>query len=236
MSLPEDAEGSCQSASQLAAAPCLCEPGTQDPSTQPRDELLSRVGQLTRRLYEILRELGYDRDIERAVNAVPDARQRVDYVLRMTEQAATRSLNAVEIARPLQEQIEARAGQLALDWERFFCSRLDHEAVWQLAEDTCRFLEGARQSALATSAQLHEILIAQEFQDLTGQVIRKLAQAVLDLEQQLLKLLIEQVQPTKRQQLKESSVLDGPVIDADLRQDVVTSQEQVDDLLESLGF
>jgi chemotaxis protein CheZ len=83
---------------------------------------------------------------------------------------------------------------------------------------------------------LVEILMAQEFQDLTGQVIRKLAQAVHDLEQQLLKLLLDQTPSVKRHQYKESGLLDGPVVGAEGRADVVTNQQQVDDLLESLGF
>jgi chemotaxis protein CheZ len=209
---------------------------SSETDTQSRDELISGVGQLTRKLHELLRELGYDRDIKRAAHAAPDARQRLDYVATITEQAATRSLNAVEIARPLQERLGSDAERLSLAWERFFAAQLDQDAVWQLAEETCRFLEDARRAAHTTGSQLIEILMAQEFQDLTGQVIRKLTQAMHDLEQQLLKLLLDQTPPLKRQQFEDSGLLSGPVVEPEGRVDVVTSQQQVDDLLESLGF
>jgi chemotaxis protein CheZ len=202
----------------------------------PHDELISSVGQLTRRLHEILRELGYDRGIEQAAQAVPDARDRLSYVASITEQAATRSLNAVEIARPMQERLGVDAGRLAQAWEAFFLARLEPEGMCQLAEDTCRFLELVHQTAQTTGAQLLEIVMAQEFQDLTGQVLRRLTHAVHEIEQQLVKLLINQAPAAKRQQFEESGLLSGPVIDAEGRTDVVTSQQQVDDLLESLGF
>jgi chemotaxis protein CheZ len=236
MSEPEQPDGAGAGLSRSDTAPgCPGVPGA-GLTAQSRDELLSGVGQLTRKLHEILRELGYDRDIERAAHAAPDARQRLDYLASITEQAATRSLTAVETARPLQEQLGSDAQRLILAWERFFTTRLRQDALWQLAEDTCRFLEGARTVAQVTGDQLIEILMAQEFQDLTGQVIRKLIHAVHDLEQQLLKLLLDQTPALKRQQCEDGGLLNGPVIATDGRPDVVTSQQQVDDLLESLGF
>jgi chemotaxis protein CheZ len=205
-------------------------------SRRDHEALVSRVGQLTRRLHEILRELGYDQQIERAAQAVPDARERLSYVATITEQAATRSLNAVEIARPLQERLGEDAQRLARAWEPFFSAQLDREGVWQLAEQTNGFLESVRHAAAATATQLLEVVMAQEFQDLTGQVLRKLTQVVHDIEQQLLTLLLDQASAQTRRAVEESGLLNGPVIDGDGRTDVVTSQAQVDDLLESLGF
>jgi chemotaxis protein CheZ len=214
--------------------------GAAAPATQAgqgqHDDLVSRVGQLTRRLHEILRELGYGEEIERAAQALPDARERLSYVASVTEQAATRSLSAVEIARPLQERLGADAQVLALAWEAFFSAHLDREGIWQLAEKTTRFLESAQQVAAVTAAQLIEVLMAQEFQDLTGQVVRKLTHAVHEIEGQLLTLLLDQAPTHTRQAVRDSGLLDGPAIGGDGRTDVVTSQQQVDDLLESLGF
>jgi chemotaxis protein CheZ len=229
-------EGSQRDASSEQAPEVRDAESCAQAHSPPNDGLISSVGQLTRRLHDILRELGYDRGIERAAQVVPDARDRLSYVASITEQAATRSLNAVEIARPMQERLGVDAGRLAQAWEAFFLARLDPEAMCQLAEDTCRFLEVVRHTAQATAAQLLEILMAQEFQDLTGQVLRRLTHAVHEIEQQLLKLLIDQAPAAKRQQFEENGLLSGPVVDAEGRTDVVTSQQQVDDLLESLGF
>ena len=87
----------------------------------------------------------------------------------------------------------------------------------------------------ATNAQLMEIILAQDFQDLTGQVIKKVLEAAQNLESQLLSLLIATTPEDKRQAVAPG-LLNGPVVNASGRSDVVTSQEQVDDLLESLGF
>ena len=73
------------------------------------EEMLARVGQMTRSLHESLRGLGFDQLIERASHDIPDARDRLDYVARMTEQAAQRVLNATDAAGPLQETKIGRA-------------------------------------------------------------------------------------------------------------------------------
>jgi chemotaxis protein CheZ len=205
-------------------------------TTAPNDALVSKVGQLTRKLHETLRELGYDRALESAVHQIPDARERLTYVADMTEQAATRTLGAVEAARAIQAGVDSEAASLILAWERFFEARVGTQELWQLAEETSRFLHAVRQQGHATNAHLLEVMMAQEFQDLIGQVIRKVTQAAQDLERQLLELLVDSVSPEKRQQFEESGVLLGPVINGAGRNDLVTSQSQVDDLLESLGF
>ena len=83
--------------------------------------------------------------------------------------------------------------------------------------------------------QALEIIMAQDFQDLTGQVIKKVVEMVQGLETQLLGLLLEAM-PEQRKAEAPEGLLNGPVISSAGRGDVVTSQAQVDDLLESLGF
>ncbi len=199
-------------------------------------QLISQVGQLTRRLHDTLRELGYHHAVERAADAVPDARQRLSYVAALTEQAATRTLVAAERARAMQDQVSRDAAQLGAAWEEYFGGNSGPTELWQLAEQTWEFLQALQGRTAATSAQLLEVVLAQEFQDLTGQVIRRVIEAAQDLEQQLLALLIDGAAPQVRVQIQHSGKLAGPVTDADGRSDVVTSQAQVDELLESLGF
>lgn len=80
-----------------------------------------------------------------------------------------------------------------------------------------------------------EIILAQDFQDLAGQVIKKIVELVQGLESRLLAVLLEAM-PAERKAETPDGLLDGPVINAGGGRDVVANQKQVDDLLESLGF
>jgi chemotaxis protein CheZ len=205
------------------------------PESCPADKVVEQVGHLTRRLHETLRELGWDRTIESAAQAIPDARQRLAYVAVKTEEAAMRCLNAIDAAKPLQAELEANAGVLAGEWDKVFDGTLGADQFRGLAEHTRAYLRRVPQHTAATQAQLTEIMMAQDFQDLTGQVVKKLSVTVQQLENELIGLLIANVSPEKREAAQSAGLLEGPVV-TDGRSDVVTGQAQVDELLESLGF
>lgn len=198
-------------------------------------DVINRLGQLTRTLHDSLRELGYDRMLEKAAQAIPDTQDRLQYIADMTEKAASRTLAATEAAQPIQEDIGAQADTLASDWDRLFASELSVDEFKALAGRTREFLRGVPDRTRATNGHLLEIMMAQDFQDLTGQVIKKMMEMTRQVEKQLLELLLDQL-PQERKDAIEASGLAGPVIKADGLQDVVTDQKQVDDLLESLGF
>lgn len=197
------------------------------------DAVFNRIGVMTRQLHDTLRELGYDRSLHEMAHAIPDARQRLSYIAEMTEQAASKVLNATDIAKPIQDKVEADAGALKARWDRLYANQLSPDEFRQLAGETRDFLGSVVTSSRDTGTQLMEIMMAQDFQDLTGQVIKKVVDLAQNLEQQLLQVLIEAI-PAERK--VEDSLLNGPVINAVGRDDVVSNQEQVDDLLESLGF
>lgn len=197
-------------------------------------EVISRVGQMTRALHDAMRGLGIDKKLESAAAAVPDARDRLAYVASMTEQAASRALNATEIARPIQDQLALEAETLSMRWDSLFQTQPGVEAFKMLVENTRDFLRAVPGRAQATNAELTEVMMAQEFQDLTGQVIKKVADVTHDLESQLLQLLVEHAPAERR--VEATGLLNGPVINAGGRTDIVANQEQVDQLLESLGF
>jgi chemotaxis protein CheZ len=203
---------------------------------QQADKVISQIGHLTRKLHDALRELGYDRPLQEAAHAIPDARERLAYVATMTEQAAVRALNAIETAKPIQDRLGAEASALAQDWERVFKRDLGIEEFKALAERTRVYLLAVPAQTEATNAQLMDIMMAQDFQDLTGQVIKKIADISQDVERQLLQLLVENCPPERRGSAQSPGLLNGPVVSPAGRSDVVTSQTQVDDLLESLGF
>jgi chemotaxis protein CheZ len=201
--------------------------------TEPYD-IFKRVGVLTRNLHDALRELGYDKSIDQAVGALPDARARLTYIANLTGQAAEKALTKAELGLGIQQQVEADAVRLSGGWDELFAGRMSLEQFKETARETHEFLRGLPQRSSSAGALFTDIMLAQDFHDLTGQVIGKIASIAQNIEDQLVKLLIDATPPEKREEV-ESTWLNGPVIDAK-RDDVVTNQGQVDDLLASLGF
>ncbi len=201
----------------------------------PQDLAFNRIGHMARQLHDSLRGLGYDKMLEDTAKQMPDAQQRLTYIAQMTEQAASRVLNATDIAKPIQDELLARSEALAARWDKMFANQLSVDEFKSLATDSRAFFLQAPGKIKATNDQLTEIMMAQDFQDLTGQVIKKVVEMVQGLEGQLLSVLIE-VMPEERKAAAPEGLMNGPVINAGGRADVVTTQSQVDDLLESLGF
>jgi len=195
--------------------------------------VFNEIGHLTRALHDSLRELGYDKKLQSAASAIPDARDRLNYIATMTQAAAERVLNATEATQPVVDKIESGAKNLAGEWQKLFDNKLDVDQFKELASQTHSYLLEVPKHTKQTSANLTEIMMAQDFQDLTGQVIKKIMEVTQGLEQQLLALLVHNAPPSVK---LDPSLLNGPVVNAAGRNDVVTSQAQVDDLLESLGF
>lgn len=197
-------------------------------------EMYTRVGQMTRKLHDALHELGYDKSLERAASTIPDAKDRLAYIASLTENAAMRALNATDQAGPHQDSMEKGAAALSLGWDKLYTGSLSVDEFKLLAQHTRDYLASVPTHTQATRTQLMEIIMAQDFQDLTGQVIKKIVEMVQHMESELLAFLMEF--SDKKVENKDSSLLNGPVVKAEGRTDVVTSQQQVDDLLESLGF
>lgn len=203
------------------------------------DDVHQRLGQLTRMLHDALRELGYDRELTGTREQLPDARDRLAYIARVTGEAAEKVLNAVDRARSVQQQLAAQAGDLQRRWAAVAAyAGADRgratPAGRALVDETCAFFERVGGQADATNAILTDIMLAQDFHDLTGQVIRRVVALAQTLEEQLVKLLIETT-PGSAQRPGVPERLEGPVVDP-TRHDVVKSQADVDDLLASLGF
>ena len=199
------------------------------------DKVINQIGHMTRTLHDALRELGYDKNLEKAASSIPDARDRLNYVATLTEKAAERVLNATDAAQPVVEKIEIESQRLSKEWQKLFDNKLDVEQFKSLAAQTRSFLDDVPKQTKATNAYLMEIMMAQDFQDLTGQVIKKIVEVTQQMEKQLVELLLENP-PSTANPDAYSGLLNGPVVNAAGRSDVVASQDQVDELLESLGF
>ena len=200
-----------------------------------QEEVLVRVGQMTRTLHDSLRGLGFDKLIEKAAHDIPNARDRLDYVAKLTEQAAQRVLNATDAAGPLQEKIDVGASEIAANWQSVMNAPFSEPQYREMAERTLEYLDQTRNATDVTRQHLMDIMMAQDFQDLTGQVIKKVTELAHGLEQQLVQLLIDYAPPDVRREAA-SGLLNGPQINPNGNSEVVADQEQVDDLLDSLGF
>jgi chemotaxis protein CheZ len=192
-----------------------------------QEDLYHHVGRLTRQLHDALRELGYDREIESAVGSLPDARNRLSYISRLTGEAAEKVLNSVDETKAELSQLSGGAREMAVSL------RSDPVAAVASGRLMC-FLDEVGQSSTRADAHLTEIMLAQDFHDLTGQVVAKVVTLANDLEGSLVKLLVQVVPEDQIHKVEQA--LNGPVVNPEGRTDVVANQEQVDDLLASLGF
>ncbi|HUW50341.1 MAG TPA: protein phosphatase CheZ [Sulfuricella sp.] len=190
----------------------------------------TELGHLVRQLHGTLRELGCDEAMQSMVGELPDTQERLSYIAQLTEQAAQRVLGAVEKALPLQERMGTDALALADEWRG---AKGDGE-FRRVGEKMLAFLEGIPSHTQETSSQLTDIMMAQDFQDLTGQVIKKIAHLTQNLEHQLVHILLLSKPASAKG--GDTSLLNGPVVKKEGRADVVNNQEEVDDLLSSLGF
>ncbi|MBN9372298.1 protein phosphatase CheZ [Hydrogenophaga sp. YM1] len=202
-------------------------PDTPD-SQAANPDMFRKLGAITRQLHDALKELGYADKLQGTVEQLPDAQSRLSYIARLTGEAAEKVLSQVEEGKKEQEQLAQRGRELADTIRR----------VPALAKAMPELLEWSTDVvALAekTDARLTEIMMAQDFHDLTGQVIARVVGLAGTIEEQLLGLLLESV-PTGQPGQDKAHELAGPVVNAEGRTDVVTDQKQVDDLLASLGF
>lgn len=202
--------------------------------------LFQEVGRLTRELHEALNAFRYDtRLLDLAKVDIPDAKERLHYVIDMTEQAASRTLNAVEQARPVCEEIRSRARGLHEDWRRFLQRKMDVTEFRTLSARLDEFLPWAEAGVARLGSGLSEVLMAQEFQDLTGQVIRRVIRLVEEVEGSLVNLVRisgQRLGSNPEPPAKPADGLDGPQIPGRHQADAVSGQDEVDDLLSSLGF
>lgn len=191
-------------------------------------EVFLQIGTLTRLLHDTLSQVGVMPTLQQAADGLPDARSRLTYIADKTAAAANRVLNSVDQAKAEHERIAEQTRQLA--------ASLTADPVRAVASGAVlNFVEDVEAATGRIDQHLTDIMLAQDFHDLTGQVVQKVVRLANDLEDSLLKLLV-QVIPEEQLGKVEASFLNGPVVNPEGRQDVVTNQEQVDDLLASLGF
>jgi len=234
--------------SQIESQPKVQSPSSQIllPPTEHLNntEMLKRIGHVTRVLHDSLRGLGISKILEQVAADIPNARDRLNYVSRMTEQAAERVLNATDEALPLQAELLVGAQHMNARWKSVLAQPSLKSEYDMTVHETLLFLSNTEQKTLESKAILMDIMMAQDFQDLTGQIIKKITVLANELEQQLLKVLIDFSTDTSIKEVNSlvnvtgASPLPISVHTADQEQSTgnATQQSQVDDLLDSLGF
>jgi chemotaxis protein CheZ len=202
---------------------------------------------LTRSLHEAIRNFQIDpRNAEQqeALSKMTDASDRLEYVVQMTGEAANRTMDLVEETMPVANAFREEAASLRDEWQRLRRREMQPAEFRELYGRIDRFFVSTASDADTMYNNLSEILLAQDYQDLTGQVIQKVTALVKEVEEQMLSLVVmashvDQLTGTVHQiEEKEESAEKGvgPQIKADEREDVVSGQDDVDDLLSSLGF
>ncbi|MDB2386246.1 protein phosphatase CheZ [Shewanella sp.] len=203
-------------------------------------ELFDEVGRLTRQLHSAIVDFQVDnRLIELASTEIPDAKERLTYVIDMTEQAANKTMDAVEECLPLANALSDNIQAIKPSWDKLMRRELPLHEFKALCHDIQQFIDRSESDANRVKALLNQILLAQDFQDLTGQMIRRVIDLVREVENSLVSMLTvfgEQPTDTQPHFSARDVEAEGPIINADKRQDVVTGQDEVDDLLSSLGF
>ncbi|HYE36799.1 protein phosphatase CheZ [Methylocaldum sp.] len=201
--------------------------------------MFQEVGKLTRQLHDTLANFSLDEKIaDLTEKEIPDAKERLNYVITMTEQAANTTLNAVESILPFAESLHEQSNELGVRWQRFRQREMPYEEFKSLTQDLADYFDVSAGHLQTIQGSLTEVLMAQGFQDLTGQIIRRVIKLVQDLEHSMVDLIRisgrrfkasgESVPEAKSQPL-------GPAVPG-VDKDTVHSQDDVDSLLSSLGF
>ncbi len=203
-------------------------------------QLFKEIGRLTRQLHDTMVSFAVDSKIaEMAEHDIPDAKERLRYVISMTEQSADQTLTAVETLLPISQELNEQANHLSGKWGRFLDKEMPLDEFKSMSAEIAQYFEHSKGALEQVQGGLNEILMAQGFQDITGQIIRRVIDLVQDLEISMVKLIsISSRKAGTGEAASDHHELPGPVVPGvdDKAGDVATSQVDVDDLLSSLGF
>lgn len=217
-----------------------------------RDQVLfQEVGKLTRSLHESIKNFQIDTadsSMKEEMSRMQDASDRLNYVIEKTEVAANKTMDMVESTIPVSTHLGNTARDLKTEWDRFLRREMKADEFRELSKKMVSFLGLITEDTGKIDANLSEIMLAQDFQDLTGQVIKRVIQLVQEVEVNLVQLVsmagaVDQITGVKHElpELDEehrnnSTEPEGPILNPEKREDVVSGQDDVDALLSSLGF
>ena len=204
--------------------------------------MFERLGGIVRLLHDSLRELGYDKALTEASTQIVDAQDRLEYVASLTEQAANKVLNTLDDGMPAQEVLSKQSKEMEERWAALFAGKLSIDEFKALAGDSRAFAAKVSEATEAEKARLLEIMMAQDFQDITGQLIKKVVGITKTVESELAQLLKDSAPPDVKEKLAQKQaaqeqpqppqqLMSGPSVPS-----AALDQDSVDDLLADLGF
>lgn len=204
-------------------------------------ELFAEIGKLTRQLHDSMSNFQIDSRINDLANAdIPDAKERLNYVISRTEDAANKTMDAVESIFPVVDNIQHQIKAVNPLWHKLMHNELDLGEFKLLCIDIDKLLKTTGTETERMHALMTDVLMAQDFQDLTGQVIRKVIDLVIEVEDSLINMLtafgISEAEQNNASLKTGDNLVEGPIVNTEDRDDVVSGQDDVDDLLSSLGF
>ncbi len=229
MILPDEADNT----NSPLVATTLNPDSLQDFEEQSDKPMYARLGGIVRLLHDSMRELGYDRSLTDVASQIGDAQGRLEHVATLTEQAANKVLNAIDQSMPEQEQLATTAQQIDRRWEQLFAGQLSLDEFKTLANDSKGFANTVLAATEVQKARMLEIMMAQDFQDITGQLIKKIVAITAVAERELAQLLRDNAPAEVKAAMADKPVelLNGPSAPG-----AALEQNDVDDLLDSLGF
>jgi chemotaxis protein CheZ len=200
--------------------------------------MFERLGGIVRLLHDSLRELGYDKALTEASSAINDAQDRLEYVATLTEQAANKVLNTLDDGMPAQDLLSKQAKDMESRWADLFSGKLSLDEFKALAGDSRQFAASVNEATEAEKARLLEIMMAQDFQDITGQLIKMVVKITQTVESELAQLLRDSAPADLKEKLakKEAAPAPAPLMQGPSVPDTALNQDNVDDLLADLGF
>ncbi len=209
---------------------------TTGASVAPAPDVHQSIGILTRQLHDALNGLGLTDKVKGLAGEIPDARSRLSYIARLTGEAAEKVLNRVDQAKAQHDHIAAQTRRIG--------ALIVRDPVAAVAKGhVMNFLTDVEKSTQQIDQHLTEIMMAQDFHDLTGQVIAKVVNLVADIESQLVQLLIQTAPadatvkaPPPTPKAAYQPALSGPAVSPAGNPELVSGQSEVDELLASLGF
>jgi len=233
-------------AAALAPAPVATAVPATIPAAEATDDpdgqmMYARLGSIVRIMHDSLRELGYDKALTEASSQIVDAQDRLEYVATLTEQAANKVLNTLDDGMPAQDVLSKQAKDMEGRWADLFAGKLSIEQFKALAGDSRSFAQAVSEATEAEKARLLEIMMAQDFQDITGQLIKKVVKITQTVENELAQLLRDSAPADVKEKLAQKAAAQEPEKPAELMSGpsvptAALDQDSVDDLLADLGF
>ncbi len=208
-------------------------------TTLRESALYQELGKLTREIHDSIQAFGNDDRISELANeAIPDAKERLNFIVTKTDDAAHRTMEGAEQAMVLVDDFSTRASGLRDRWKQFRQRELSKQDFITLNDDIDGFLEAVDIETNQINGKMTDIMLAQDYQDITGQMIKQVVSMVQEVEEKLVRLVTISGASCQTDESKQGSgeIAVGPQLPTADAASVVSSQHDVDDLLASLGF